>query len=442
MSTLFLVFTQQGREAFRIPLPERGAVSLGRAPDCGVCLPDPDRVLSRVHCELRVRPGGVFVVDRSFNGTHLAEAPLRRGEPRLFRVGPTLSLGNWQVEIRRGEPGNDASSGLSSTFAPSSNGLAAAVTQGDWHGMRADSPPMMALFTYIERVAAFAVPVLVVGETGTGKELVARAVHSASPRARKRLVAVNCGAIHGETAHSRLFGHEKGAFTGASSDSAGAFREADGGTLFLDEIGELSMLQQTALLRVLERREVVPMGSSRPVPVDYRLVAATHRDLPREVAAGRFREDLYYRLDVAVLRVPPLRERASDIPGLARHFLAVLASGTTPDLTTDAVELLLDHSWPGNVRELRNTMLRALLASDGGPIEPRHVAIREAPRRPALFAAEPMSTWEQPPVAFAAEKARILGALDRAAGNRKEAARLLGVARSTLYSRMHKLGLS
>ena len=184
------------------------------------------------------------------------------------------------------------------------------------------------------------------------------------------------------------------------------------------------------------------MGSARPVPVDYRLVAATHRDLPREVAAGRFREDLYYRLDVAVLRVPPLRERASDIPGLARHFLAGLASGTTPDLTTDAVELLLDHSWPGNVRELRNTMLRALLASDGGPIEPRHVAIREAPRRPALFAAEPMSTWEQPPVAFATEKARILGALDRAAGNRKEAARLLGVARSTLYSRMHKLGLS
>jgi DNA-binding NtrC family response regulator len=353
-----------------------------------------------------------------------------------------LSLATWQVTLTRDGIEDGSQEGLDSTCSEILGDLEAPLKPGQWHGMRADSPQMTRLFAEIERVASFDVPVLVVGETGTGKELVARAIHSASRRAGKRLVSLNCGAIHGETAHSRLFGHEKGAFTGASSESAGAFREADGGTLFLDEIGELPMLHQTALLRVLESREVVPMGASRPVPVDYRLVAATHRDLPRRVGAGGFREDLYYRLDVAVLRVPPLRERAGDIPGLARHFLATLAPGGASDISSSAVEALLAHSWPGNVRELRNTVMRAILASDGGPIEVQHVVIRETSCPSEMFPGSSLQAPSRRMAAFGKERSHILSALDHTGGNRKEAARLLGVARSTLYARMQRLGLS
>ena len=437
-----LIFSQHGREAFRVPLPARGLVSLGRGPDCGVSLPDPDRTLSRLHCELRVRPGGVFVVDRSSNGTRLGGRPLPPGEPKLFRSGVVLQLAGWEVLLRTARFSDD----VGSTVERRSDAHTAVGPPGVYRGMRADSPRMRELFAHIERVANFNAPVLVHGETGVGKELVARAVHDASKRARAAFIAVNCGAIHGETAHSRLFGHEKGAFTGASARSLGAFREADGGTLFLDEIGELSLRHQTTLLRVLERREVMPLGAARPVQVDYRLVAATHRDLRHEVAVGRFREDLYYRLDVAVLRVPPLRERPEDILALARHFLGELAPGAPPKLSREAVQALLAHRWPGNVRELRNTMLRVLLSTDDGWIEEADLTIRDTlvATRSALFAAEPAApTWEPPEVQQqVSERVRIVAALDQAAGNRKEAARLLGVARSTLYVRMRKLGLA
>jgi len=444
MGSRILIFSQRGREAFRVPLPSRGRLTIGRGPECSVSLPDDARLLSRVHCEIRVRPSGVFVVDQSSNGTRLGSERLRRDEPRLLRVGTSMRLPGWDVAV-------ESPSGVDgSTVDRRSDSHAPTGAPGHFHGMRADTEVMRALFGHIERVAGFAIPVLIHGETGTGKELVARAVHDASPRANKQFVTVNCGAIHGETAHSRLFGHEKGAFTGATAAAPGAFREAHGGTLFLDEIGELSLRQQTALLRVLERREVVPLGASRPIPVNYRLVAATHRDLRKDVGRGRFREDLYYRLDVAVLRVPPLRHRPGDIPLLARHFLAELAPGAPPRLDADGVERLLAHSWPGNVRELRNTILRALLATDGPRIAPDDLAIREAlrPGHTGLFAAEPTPgqelpapTWE-PGDGASREKAQILSALERASGSRKEAARLLGVARSTLYVRMRRLGLS
>jgi len=434
MSQLTLLFSQRGKEAFRLPVPPGSTLTVGRAAECSVRLPDPDRHLSRVHLEIRARPSGVFVVDHSVNGTWLEGARLPTDRPRLLRDRSSVGLPGWGIELRRTLPEETAGSTVQrerSGEPPDPPVFA---------GLVGSAPSMRDLYRRIERVAGFVAPVLIQGETGTGKELVARAVHSLSRRRDGPFVAVNCGAIHGETAHSRLFGHEKGAFTGAERESQGAFREAHRGTLFLDEIAELSQRHQTALLRVLERREVVPLGAVRPIAVDYRLVAATHQALRDAVARGTFREDLYFRLDVAVLPVPPLRDRPGDIPLLARHFLQELAPGEPPHLSAEAIARLLTHSWPGNVRELRATMLRALLAQDGGVVGPDAVLVR--PPATSTLVEVPMPTWEQPGAVRESERAKIADALVRARGNRKHAAQLLGVARSTLYARMRRLGLS
>lgn len=305
-----------------------------------------------------------------------------------------------------------------------------------------ESDPIKDLFSLLRKVAPSPTTVLIRGESGTGKELVARALHRLSDRAAAPFIAVNCTAIPENLFESELFGHEKGAFTGADRAAPGAFREADHGTLFLDELGELPLDQQTALLRVLERREVVPLGSVKPIPVDFRLVAATHRDLRELVALGDFREDLYYRLDVASLPVPPLRERVEDIPELARFFLRDLPRERY-ELTEAALDALLRHPWPGNVRELRNCLHRGALASETGVIGFRELELRErqrtleAPVPSGLMARDVAATWEEP----VSERARIVRALERAGGNRREAARMLGIARSTLYERMRRLGL-
>ncbi|MGT2430376.1 sigma-54 interaction domain-containing protein [Cupriavidus basilensis] len=232
-----------------------------------------------------------------------------------------------------------------------------------------------ALATQIDRarrIAAFDVPVLVLGETGTGKELFAEAIHASSRRARKPFLAVNCGAISRELVNSELFGHKKGAFTGANFDRSGHFREADGGTLFLDEIGDLPPDAQVRLLRALQEKEITPLGESRPVKVDVRIIAATHRDLQAEVTAGRFREDLFHRLAVGVLRLPSLRERGDDVAVLIDHFLAEINAdgGLSPEalhkeFAPHARDVLLSHTWPGNVRELYHTIVRAAIWSPG-----------------------------------------------------------------------------
>lgn len=225
-----------------------------------------------------------------------------------------------------------------------------------------------------QRFAAFEVPVLILGETGSGKELFAQAIHAASPRAHKKLIPFNCGAITSEMANSELFGHKKGAFTGATSDRKGLFLETDGGTLFLDEIGDLSLDSQVRLLRVLEEKKITPLGTSTEVAVNVRIVAATHRDLAAEVSAGRFREDLYHRLALGVLRLPSLRERGHDLQLLIDHFLDRCNSEFSrsermpKSLSKDALTRLLRHPWPGNIRELRHTILRAWILTDGGMI--------------------------------------------------------------------------
>jgi DNA-binding NtrC family response regulator len=230
------------------------------------------------------------------------------------------------------------------------------------------------------RMAAYEVPVLVLGETGAGKELFAEAIHAASPRLGKSFIAVNCGAIPPELANSELFGHKRGAFTGATSDRKGHFQEASGGTLFLDEVGDLPLDTQVRLLRVLQSGEVTPLGQSGSVKVNTRIIAATHRDLSAEIAAGKFREDLFHRLAVGILRLPPLRERVGDIDLLIDHFLALInadASGRPEsqhkEISLDARKILLLHPWPGNVRELYHTLLRAAIWSTGPEIGARDI---------------------------------------------------------------------
>ncbi len=305
-----------------------------------------------------------------------------------------------------------------------------------------DGPAMRALFAKIERLAGRDVTVLVRGETGTGKELVASLLHGLGPRARGPFVRFNCAAVPAELAESELFGHARGAFTGAREARAGFFAKADKGTLVLDEVGELPLAIQPKLLRALQDGEIQPVGAGRVETVDVRVVASTHRDLRAEVAAGRFREDLYYRLAVVELAVPRLAERREDIPALARHFAARFAErfGLDDVRLSDALcNALSARAWPGNVRELENTIGRLLALSDGGLIDldrlevtaPAHAAIDTATLPEGASLRQQLDTLE---------RRLVSEALALAAGNKAEAARRLGLSRVTLLDRMKRLG--
>ncbi|KAB0633250.1 sigma-54-dependent transcriptional regulator [Burkholderia latens] len=296
------------------------------------------------------------------------------------------------------------------------------------------------------RAATSDATVLVTGETGTGKEVAARVLHAASARHAGPFVAVNCAAIPADLLESELFGHRRGAFTGAHADRAGRLVEAGGGTLFLDEIGDMPAAMQAKLLRALQERQVTPLGADRPTPIDIRVVAATHRDLAAGVASGTFREDLFYRLNVIPLHLPPLAERVADILPLAAHFLERAAGARPLHLTNDAQRALLAHRWPGNVRELRNVMERAAALAPGPAITAADLALGAAPAAGVhadADAALPAFLFDLPlPDALAAvERAAILRALERANGNRAEAARQLGIGRQSLYARMANLGI-
>ncbi|HQR45276.1 MAG TPA: sigma-54 dependent transcriptional regulator [Thermoanaerobaculia bacterium] len=296
-------------------------------------------------------------------------------------------------------------------------------------------PRMRELLELVDRVAAADVPVLVLGESGTGKELVARRVHARSRRATGPFVAVNAAAFPETLADSELFGHEKGAFTGADRARAGRFEEASGGTLFLDEVGELTPALQAKLLRVLEERIVRRVGSERDVPVDVRVLAATNRDLAREAESGSFRRDLYFRLAVVPVVLPPLRDRPGDVERLSRHFVARLAARhrvPAPELTEAALAALEAHPWPGNVRELRNTLESAVVIRAGQPIRPED--LRLAPP-PAGLSASALDEETR-------SREATLEALRRGGGNREEAARLLGISVRTLYYRLRRWGLN
>ncbi|MGE5175956.1 MAG: sigma-54-dependent transcriptional regulator [Hyphomicrobiales bacterium] len=299
------------------------------------------------------------------------------------------------------------------------------------------SPAVRALLVEIEKAGPTTARVLIQGENGTGKELVARALHDASPRRDRPFVAVNCAAIPEELAESELFGHERGAFTGAVQARKGRFEEAHGGTLFLDEVGDLSPRAQTKLLRVLQEGELQRVGGARPIRVDVRVLAATNRDLEARVHDGRFREDLYFRLAVIPIRVPPLRERLEDLPLLVGHFTAAIARETTgrpKRWSKAAIDLLRRYPFPGNVRELRNLVERLVIMTPGDAIGPDPVRAV----LPALDAEGPPRRLSEAVQEF--ERTRIEAALSAAGGSMTKAAARLGLERSHLYKKMKKLG--
>lgn len=291
-----------------------------------------------------------------------------------------------------------------------------------------------------ETVAGTDSTVLISGESGTGKEVVARYIHTLSARSDEPFLSINCGALPESLLESELFGHVKGSFTGAVKDKDGLLVAAEGGTFFLDEIGEMSPSTQVKLLRAIQEREVIPVGSTKPVPVDVRIVAATNRDLEEEIGRGAFRSDLYYRLNVIQLRLPPLRERREDIPILATHFLDghSLGAGHELRLTDEAMEVLADYDWPGNVRELENALERAVVVSKKSVIDSAALPerVREAPA-PRLVATElpPNPTME------VVERAYILWVLESEGGNKTRAAEVLGIDPSTLYRKLNRYGI-
>jgi DNA-binding NtrC family response regulator len=309
-------------------------------------------------------------------------------------------------------------------------------------GLIGDSPAMGGLLATIERVAPTAARVLISGENGVGKELVARAIHELSPRREGPLVRVNCAAIPSELFEAELFGHVKGAFTGAVAQRRGRFERASGGTLFLDEVGEIPSNVQPKLLRALEEGEIERVGAESGTSVDVRVIAATNRDLPALVAEGGFREDLYYRLEVVTIRVPSLREHREDVPALARHFLARACAESgrrSMELSEGAQQLLAAQDWPGNVRQLRNLMERVAILAPGPTVEAEDVAKHVGAAPAAGQQAPPAGPLADAVSAF--ERRFIAACLDRHQGNVAAAARELEVDRSSLYKKLRALGI-
>ncbi|HDT14349.1 MAG TPA: sigma-54-dependent Fis family transcriptional regulator, partial [Candidatus Aminicenantes bacterium] len=314
------------------------------------------------------------------------------------------------------------------------------------------SARMNSVFQLMEKISRVEGTVLLTGESGTGKELVARAIHFAGPRGGGPFVVVNCGAVPRDLIESEFFGHVKGAFTDARADKTGKFEQANAGTIFLDEVGELSQEAQVKLLRALGEREITRVGGSRTVPIDVRVIAATNKDLEAEVERGGFREDLYFRLAVLSIALPPLRERAEDVPLLVEHFVGKYAGELGKKVlgfSPAALRRLSGYAWPGNVRELENVIYEAMVMTEGewvaeGTLPARvrlagHLAASvDAPAGPPTL--EPLKEAVQS-VAGAREKALIVEALRQAGGNRTRAAGILGISRKTLFNKMTGLGI-
>jgi two-component system response regulator AtoC len=302
------------------------------------------------------------------------------------------------------------------------------------------TPKMVEIYKKVAKVARIESPVLIVGESGSGKELVARAIHANSGRASAPFIVINCGALPETLLESELYGHERGAFTGATNQRKGLLESASGGTLFLDEISETSLGFQVKLLRVIQEREIRRVGSNETIEVDIRLVAATNRDLRDMVRTSRFREDLFHRLNVFTIALPALRERISDIPLLASYFLKMFSEkhGKTVRLSADAVEAMKRYAWPGNVRELRNMLERVITFNDTGVIQTDELEFGEgdsAEAAPVTVNDESGSSLDQ------MEKDHIIKVLKETGGNKKKAAEILGIERRTLYNKAKRLGI-
>jgi DNA-binding NtrC family response regulator len=400
--------------------PEEKRIEIGAIPICigsdataQVCVPDPH--VSRRHAEVAYTNGTVILRDlQSRNGTYVDGIAVKEvilHGPATIRVGGTSI--RFETEVRTPAAGPRK--------------------MGDAVG---SSPEMQRVFEMLERLAPSDLTITLLGETGVGKDVLACAVHDASARREGPFIVFDCGAATPTLIESALFGHEKGAFTGASAAVAGAFERAHGGTLFFDEIGELSLDLQPKLLRALEQRKVQRVGSTVELPVDVRILAATNRDLEAEVAQGRFRQDLFFRLSAAVVAVPPLRARLADLPELVDAILT--AEGRRLRVTQETLDALATYDWPGNVRELRNVLMAAAAMADADLLEPRHLMIFKPRRRNSTLADFPLGGRSLESI----ERAAIVQTLKGADGNKVKAAKALGIAASTLYEKLRRYGIA
>jgi transcriptional regulator with GAF, ATPase, and Fis domain len=431
------------------PIPVSGDVTIGRSQDVDIAIDDGS--VSRRHARIYGGDPARLEDLGSTNGTRVMGRALRPGERVVLGQGNVLQFGDIVafVDVYDGEP--QATAARPQTNPPRRPDVASPLTD-----IVLESPVMRRLYTQVTGIASSGVPVLVLGETGVGKDVYAQQLHKASPRRAGSFISLNCPALPEGVIEAELFGHERGAFTGAVIARPGLLEMAHEGTLFLDEIGDLSQSVQSKLLRFLENGEVWRVGGKRARQVDVRVIAATNCDLPSLVSSRRFRADLYYRLNGITVVIPPLRERSEDLMPLARHFVARAAQTNgraAPELTDSAIRVLSSHAWPGNIRELRAVCERAVISS-GEVIEDRHIQLDTEMAASAQFVAVPhpreatvVSPSEPTMVRsirqeFAAlERTRIEEALRRCGGNQSRAARELGIARATLVRRLDEYGL-
>lgn len=426
-----------------VELPAGSTLVLGRSGSAGIRVEDTS--VSRRH--LRIHVGDFVEVEDlgSSNGTTLIRAapssedftasnqPLTAGQRVRLRMGDVVRVGAVVLVLKAREPEH------SSLPPPSSR---APILR---------APEMRGAYDMVKRAATTDISVLLLGETGVGKEVMAESLHRNSPRAGRPLLRLNCAAFTEGLLESELFGHERGAFTGAHAAKAGLLESTSGGTVFLDEVGELPLSTQAKLLRVLEERSVIRVGATKPRHIDVRFVAATNRDLGRLVKSGEFRNDLYYRISGLVVQIPPLRRRLEEIPALVEHFLGefcLSAKRKVPSVSETALRQLREHSWPGNVRELRNVIERAALLAQGDVIEAGHVLIDAHEPAERLFEADfeadtGVSTRvpPRPDPELDDERRRIIDALEACGGNQTRAAKRLGVSRRTLINRLDTFDL-
>ncbi len=446
MSRARLIIEHAGREPFEVALGD--VTTVGRGASNDVALEDP--AASRRQTVIRADRDGFVVSDLgSANGTILNATRLLA--PARLKNGDTLTIGTTKLTfLCETAPAPHAEEPEDETTRVRDEARASGVLLGT-------SPAMEELFRLIEKAAASPLPALLEGETGTGKELVARAIHQASSAARGPFLAVNCAAVPEHLLESELFGHRRGAFTGAVSDHEGLFESAQHGTVFLDEIGEMPLSMQPKVLRVLQEGEVTRIGEIRPRKVDVRIIAATNRDLLHEVESGAFRSDLYYRIAAFPIRVPPLRERRDDIPLLVESFLAAASrrhGKRVGRVTPEAMAALCAFGWPGNVRELQNEIQRAVaLAGPGEPIGLAHLSPKlvgasgagddasGAPGEEGAAEREeaPPSSLREARNAF--EARYIAEVLEQEGGSVLRAARVLGLTRAGLYKKLKEYGL-
>ncbi len=450
-----------GGRVLTLPLPSRGEVVVGRDDTCDLHIPDDS--VSRRHA--RISGGNPPQIEDlgSTNGTRVLGHALREGTRVDLRFGSVVELGSIVAFVQpKGAP----------EVAPP--GRAPRLPKGDDGGAIVRDPAMLELYELVDVIAPSRMSVLVLGETGVGKDVYAETVHKRSDRRDAPFLRLNCAALPENLLEAELFGYERGSFTGALQAKPGLFESADGGTVFLDEVGEMPLVTQAKLLRVLESGEVMRIGSLKPKRVDVRFIAATNRDLEALSELGQFRSDLFFRLNGVSVTIPPLRKRRGDVLPLASFFLAKAAAihgRPSPTLSPAATEKLGGHRWPGNIRELKNVIERAALLARGGVIEPENLTFGASRAesggdpRPSMapFAAPgatmppiaPTPAFPQAPPLGAGdgslersmrdevaemERRRIMEAMDRCAGNQSRAAKMLGISRGTLIRRLEQYG--